>query len=1017
MAVLDYAGLRRYDGKIKQYTGDLVDTVVEVTDTQPVDLYNKIWVTPSEEDVELAEMSDIRGFVSSATIMTEQSDLVWAQGAYKSADGTSLNTETALATRIRSSLFGYDTSCGIKVVIPEGVNVAWFKYDKINGSYFGWSGWQSGTIEVYDDCKYKLTARYSNDANVSAEIVGPTISIYTFSSTDKTLTEADKSADAKIVGEFRDSISNRIDMLHGLIDYGYADVDASSGNITVSQRGSQFTCNLGVSHNTIYRIRVTGGMTVTSSQDVVDSWSTGIELIEGRTYQCTLRLVSGSAAGENLPSFSVYEIGTHNSIGTFERLDDKTGIREFVYANTPVNLVLYVNTYTILVDAVYQIIVKDITDSSESESGIISNYVTSLPEEYRQVEYLESDGRQFISLGVKANQDTRLVSRFQVDEVLSRTNNFLGGRRTSSTKALSFGVSSAGKYFLWYGDNAVTYYLADFDAGIHTVDINKNEFYFDGDLKASAPYAEFETYRNIALFGVRDSGGYNYGYAKIYEVQLYNDGVLAMDLRPCVRLSDSVSGMFDIANSVFYPLAESVSSAPLIQGDYTSIENAFKKAETMENDIRSLQDSVIEIPAYVVNEANRVADKVRNVQTGDSITFVACSDLHYAVAVGSSDEVTVANSQEALHDMRDAILAISEQLHIDFYACFGDAIYQWQSHGANYDNGVKEAIGVTKLLNESFGNNMQVRIVGNHDPNCENSNDKEFSAYMLNSFAGIYSNMLTKDEAQPYGGYGYHDFDFQKVRLIVLNTSFYTPVDDLTNGATRYFIGSEQAYWLCQALDLSQKDNASEWQIVICSHVGIDSDHSTIRKYTSILNAYETGGEWTESPYSYNFAEKNSAKLSLYINGHSHLYNVRNIKNITSGGTELNTLKMANLFVPNALPGRNGESIDGVVYEKTMETSESTAFQLMTLDPTNCIVYAHHYGAGIDIILHYESDSISVAKQYTTNLTSPVWSSNSTGVATVSDGLVTPVAVGNTTIWCKSSDDNCIEAWNINVNL
>ena len=53
----------------------------------------------------------------------------------------------------------------------------------------------------------------------------------------------------------------------------------------------------------------------------------------------------------------------------------------------------------------------------------------------------------------------------------------------------------------------------------------------------------------------------------------------------------------------------------------------------------------------------------------------------------------------------------------------------------------------------------------------------------------------------------------------------------------------------------------------------------------------------------------------------------------------------------------------------------------------------------------------------TTDLTSPEWYSKSTDVATVSDGIVTPVASGNTMIWCKSDDDNCCEVWNIGVTV
>lgn len=99
MAVLDYAGLRRYDGKIKQYTGDLVDTVVEVTDTQPVDLYNKVWITPSSEDVELAEMSDVDKLKSAVSIGSQWAGKVWY--AYGTSI-TNISTEGKYPTYLAS---------------------------------------------------------------------------------------------------------------------------------------------------------------------------------------------------------------------------------------------------------------------------------------------------------------------------------------------------------------------------------------------------------------------------------------------------------------------------------------------------------------------------------------------------------------------------------------------------------------------------------------------------------------------------------------------------------------------------------------------------------------------------------------------------------------------------------------------------------------------------------------------------------------------------------------------------
>ena len=141
------------------------------------------------------------------------------------------------------------------------------------------------------------------------------------------------------------------------------------------------------------------------------------------------------------------------------------------------------------------------------------------------------------------------------------------------------------------------------------------------------------------------------------------------------------------------------------------------------------------------------------------------------------------------------------------------------------------------------------------------------------------------------------------------------------------------------------------------------------------------------------------------------------MRNVDSNGNVLSVLSMANLYVPNALPERDYESMDGVTYTKTAESATSTAFQVITIDPVEKIVYAHHYGAGIDFILHYDADTISAQKTYTSVLSSPVWASNDTGVVTVSSGTVTPVANGNTMVWAKSATDNYIEAWNIKVQM
>ena len=127
---------------------------------------------------------------------------------------------------------------------------------------------------------------------------------------------------------------------------------------------------------------------------------------------------------------------------------------------------------------------------------------------------------------------------------------------------------------------------------------------------------------------------------------------------------------------------------------------------------------------------------------------------------------------------------------------------------------------------------------------------------------------------------------------------------------------------------------------------------------------------------------------------------------------------MANLFLPNALPGREEESPWGK-YVKYPGTSSSTAFEIITIDPGTWTVYAHHYGAGIDVILHCIP---SAETTYTTELQSPIWGVSNVKkvegesaveeIATVDNGTVSAKKSGYVIIWAKSAADNCVECWN-----
>lgn len=472
-----------------------------------------------------------------------------------------------------------------------------------------------------------------------------------------------------------------------------------------------------------------------------------------------------------------------------------------------------------------------------------------------------------------------------------------------------------------------------------------------------------------------------------------------------------------------------------------SIDSAKDEMETYTDNkadevIAYVNENLNAVPSYVKEESAAIAEKVRNVQTGKTLSILSVSDMHYLAQTGQGIDPNIVKN--ALYDMKHGINEIKGQTNIDLFGCFGDITYRLRNDttsGISFNYGKTECLEATKILNECFENRNQFRLMGNHDTNAEANDGKFFTANQINAYLGAYSNIITRANGFEYAGIGYKDYELNKLRIITLNTSFY---DDSINEntstfpsyfkhATYYNLGREQAAWLCEILDMSDKQDAAEWQIILLSHCAIDARDSSysytaatrIGAYSKILKAYEDGGTYQIDPdNTVDFNGKNAAKLALNIHGHAHSYYATNVVNVTPHGAGAPTLTYniacGSLYVPNALPDRDNPSMDGVTYTKTANSRTSTAFQVITIDPVDKIAYAHHYGAGIDVIYHYDASN---GNEYNTQLSNPTWNSTVSSIATVNNGVVTPVAAGYTSIFAKSATDNCIECWNFHSEI
>lgn len=390
-------------------------------------------------------------------------------------------------------------------------------------------------------------------------------------------------------------------------------------------------------------------------------------------------------------------------------------------------------------------------------------------------------------------------------------------------------------------------------------------------------------------------------------------------------------------------------------------------------------------PDYVVEEAKRVADSVNALQNANTFTFAVASDFHFGLS-GTSDGVK---------HLGQALNIIRKYVPLEMFISLGDSV---AGGSASTLVGSREEYNeLNAMLGEGTRGIPNIRLNGNHDTNPYNY-DGIFTADQIHTYVGKWNLGCVKDHANLNRNYGYLDFEGQKVRCIYLNTSDVGECGvDAKGKACDHRISPEQYRWVIDALNLSDKSDAADWRILIFGHFPFtwyggtftNTDGETFRVggtyMTTILNNYVAGtaGSFTsEETIEFDFSGKNAAKIVAYFHGHTHCFSTG----------KFGDYDIPRIAIPNACFGRNNEYGQGgnldygesVTYNKTADSAEDTAFNIVTIgsNAITCI----NYGAGRDRTIFYESTGGAeelepVSYAITNNLTNVT---NSNGASSIS---------------------------------
>lgn len=173
----------------------------------------------------------------------------------------------------------------------------------------------------------------------------------------------------------------------------------------------------------------------------------------------------------------------------------------------------------------------------------------SLPSGYKRLEYIKSSGTQYIDMGFKATQNTKIEAKFHNEQ---SANSAVFGADKAWTQD-SFGIWINNKIAVPVVGTVSGTIGISYSSAYDTFTLDKNTLKLNGGtIWTASGVSAFQTPTNVCLGAVNRSGDVSEKFVgKMYYCKVWENGTLIRDFIPCQNRAGNV-GMWDDVNSVFY---------------------------------------------------------------------------------------------------------------------------------------------------------------------------------------------------------------------------------------------------------------------------------------------------------------------------------------------------------------------------------------------------------------------------------------------------------------------------------
>ena len=218
-----------------------------------------------------------------------------------------------------------------------------------------------------------------------------------------------------------------------------------------------------------------------------------------------------------------------------------------------------------------KVVLKNEVTDEEKKWAEESNIKVLIPNEYQEVEYIESTGTQWFNTGVYPTNKTRAEIDIELTKVENSFKFIMGSRNTTHDEfnrfdLIKYEINDEIHFNFGYTRNATRVVLEKYipSAGKRSkyiVDGKEQKLIIDeklieySNVDNSEIKINYPLYLLTTIYGDQVNMESTKTYAvsaKLYSTTIYDDDKLVRDFVPCYRKSDGVIGLYDRVENKFY---------------------------------------------------------------------------------------------------------------------------------------------------------------------------------------------------------------------------------------------------------------------------------------------------------------------------------------------------------------------------------------------------------------------------------------------------------------------------------